>query len=155
MMKAIMGRSLQITLIAFLVVLTQAGCHTKSEEQRILDSFQQKVNADIQRAVSAGRAIKGAPYHFDVEKTNSLVSPYIGTATITASDTPPHPLNAEERRAFATLLELSSHKLTYAYQDGHWVPRSEECYDDHWAWGPCAESSRVLKNSEFGTANAL
>jgi len=129
-----MARPLCLILIAFL--LTQPGCHTKSEEQKILDSFQEKVNVDIH----GHKITSDVSYKFDVEKTNSLASPYIGTATITFNQKPPYPLNAETKEIFEESLKLKNHKLTYAYQDSQWVLKLEECYADfNYIWGRCAE----------------
>ena len=67
--------------------------------------------------------------NLDVQKTNSLVSPYIGvlefsqtehsTAIHTSKD------DAEKDGNFIKILVLQ-HRHTYAFQDGVWVPKSRQ-----------------------------
>jgi hypothetical protein len=65
----------------------------------------------------------------DVQKTASLVSPYVGILEfqLIRHDTAFHKSRAEAERdsAFVTSSSIT-HKHTYAYQDGKWVPKTRK-----------------------------
>lgn len=71
-------------------------------------------------------------YSFDVQSTNSIVSPYTGfvefTLTMNLSDAFPTreevPQDAPKTRS-----RLAKHKHVYAYQDGQWVSTSRQHFD--------------------------
>jgi hypothetical protein len=143
--------------IVFLVGLAEFSCHTKSDEQRarqdeqhpksdeqkIVDSFQQEVSAEVAEIERHHKCYGGSTgpctFDIDVEKTTSLVSPYIGVANISAA--PRRTLDAETN---GLLRDITRHKLTYAYQNAHWILKSEECYKEDFAWGTCSKSRSMI-----------
>jgi hypothetical protein len=159
---------LRFEAIALCAVL-QVSCHSspnqpeKTEAQRIVDAFREKVDADLQahkgrkdvwpqaqtKYEEAGWYMEAdelpSSYSINVEKTESLVSPYLGTAEFPVTGNVSYPKNSREEALEATQFKSSytiNHRLQYAYQNGQWVLKSEKCFDydimvEGHAWGNC------------------
>src|SRR5207245_3954459 len=66
-------------------------------------------------------------YSINVEKTESLVSPYLGTVEFPVTGSVSYPKNSKEEAFEATQFKGSysiNHRLVYAYQNGQWVFKS-------------------------------
>jgi hypothetical protein len=100
-----------------------------TEEQAAVASFKRTAE-DFLRAYKLAEQESDAAYHgtrfevssssVDVQKTNSLVSPYIGVLEFDVGD----PTHAAQK-----------HRHTYAYQSGTWVLQSAKQHfpsDDDW-----------------------
>lgn len=146
-------KTLSIPAFALLWTLGQVSCHKgpqKPEAEKLVDSFKAKVEADLLSHKSrkdvwpqtetkyeeAGWYLVQveAPdtFSMNVEKTDSIVSPYLGTAEFPVTGNVSYPKNSKEEALEATEFKSSyaiKHKLTYAYQSGEWVFKSEQCYD--------------------------
>jgi hypothetical protein len=88
-------------------------------------------------------------YSINVEKTDSLVSPYVGTAEFPVTGSVSYPKNSKQEALENTQFKDSysiKHKLLYAYQNGAWVLKSEKCFDydigaEGHVWDDCRRDS--------------
>lgn len=141
-----------LLLSVALMALSQTACHKepeKTEAQKIVDSFRAKVDGDLQNHKSrkdvwpqtedqyaeAGWYMEDdelpASYSINVDKTDSLVSPYMGTAEFLVTGSVTYPKNSKDEALAATQFKDSysiNHRLLYAYQNGQWIFKSEKCY---------------------------
>ena len=163
------NKALSVKFLGFILAVGQVSCHStpkeqeKTQEQKIVDSFREKLDADLQNHKSskdvwpqtgsqyqeAGwyqeKVELPASYSINVEKTDSLVSPYVGTAEFPVTGNVSYPKNSREDALEATQFKSSytiNHRLQYAYQNGQWVLKSEKCFDydivvEGHAWGNC------------------
>lgn len=168
------NKMLAVKSLGLLIVFGQVSCIStpkepkKTEEQKIVDSFKEKIDADLQshkstkevwsqdqsEYVAAGwygeKDDLPTSYSINVEKTQSLVSPYLGTAEFPVTGNVSYPMNSREEALNATQFKTSytiNHRLTYAYQNGSWVLKSEKCFDyaitaDGKVWGDCNPHNR-------------
>lgn len=89
------------------------------------------------------RGIRWPPdaYSFDVEKTDSIVSPYIGTAEFNVKGAQSKTQKSQQEAERAPIDDQNSytikHKFSYAYQDGHWALKLENCNIDGDGWSDC------------------
>jgi hypothetical protein len=152
-----------LALAFFWLLLSTSLASCKTEAQNIVDAFKLKVDTDLQsRRIrkdvwpqtsndyqEAGwyqerDEIPGS-YSINVEKTESLVSPYLGTVEFPVTGSVSFPKNSKEEAANATEFKGSysiSHRLIYSYQNEQWVFKSEQCYErsiavDGHVWGKC------------------
>jgi hypothetical protein len=87
----------------------------------------------------------GTDYTIDVRKTDSLVSPYVGTVvfavTLYWSACHPTEESAKKDDSYPEHYNLT-HRFTFSYQDDAWVVKAREYkveYKGRWGnWGPCA-----------------
>jgi len=144
-----------IIVLGVFMALNQTACNSapeepeKTEAQKIVDGFKQKVDGDLQNHKSSkdvwpqksdeyqeagwlSEQDEVSPnYSVNVEKTDSLVSPYLGTVEFPVTGSRSHLQNSKEEALEATQVEKSysvNHRLVYAYQNGQWVFKSEKCY---------------------------
>ncbi len=91
-------------------------------------------------------------YKIDVRKTDSLVSPYVGTLEFRWNErfSVCHETR-EEAEADSKLLGSNSlkYRYTYAFQEGKWVPKDREIGSlsidgSRWEWESCAEEEADL-----------
>jgi hypothetical protein len=115
-----------------------------TEEQKALDSFKKLVRHHADSYKSNGRVhvtklgggwakerltIDPASMKFDVEKTASLVSPFVGTLafTLNRSHSAFHPTEDEAAAdSVFTHEDRTVHKHVFAYQDYQWQPTSRQ-----------------------------
>jgi hypothetical protein len=127
--------------LALIPILCQAQV---SEEQKALDSFRSLVRHHVDSYKPNGRehvtklgggwakeqfSPDPASVKFDVEKTSSLVSPFIGTLTFTLTrNLSDFHLTETEAAADTVFIkrDTSSHKHVFAYQDHEWQPTSRQ-----------------------------
>jgi hypothetical protein len=165
--------ALAIKVLGILVALSLASCHTtpkepeKTEAEKIVDAFKGKVDADLKDKRStkdvwpqtgsqyyeAGWYMEKdelpSSYSINVEKTESLVSPYLGTAEFSVTGNTSYAKNSKEEALDATQFKNSYaivHRLLYAYQNGSWVLKSEKCFEydgteEGHVWGGCDRDS--------------
>ncbi len=168
-MRSSLTRTLSTT--GFLVVLTLSGCHRakskqetpEQQQERLLASLEQKVNADLQthKSQEAIWHVRGDEYargswfkekyelpdsyNYNVVKTESLGSPYLGTAEFPVTGQISYPFDSQDAAQNAIQFPNSNstkHRLVYAFQDGQWVFQSELCFRYDFeaqsdAWGNC------------------
>lgn len=156
-------RTRKIGIFIFWLALGLASCRSKPESQTVVETFKQKVDADIQSHKStrdawaqtetesqeAGWYMEQADvpdsYSINVVKTDSLVSPYLGTTEFLVTGSVSYPKNSRQDALNATEFKSSytvNHRLEYAYQDGSWVFKSEKCFEydyftNEHVWGDC------------------
>jgi hypothetical protein len=157
------------SLLVLLIVFSQVSCHSspkKSEAEQIVDSFKAKLDTDIQShknrtdvwAVSGSASQAGwykaqielpTTYTVNVVKTESLVSPYLGTAELVVTSHNTYLQDSKEAALAATQFKDTTeikHRLTYAYQNGTWVIKSEQCFQydgdaEAHVWVDCSPTS--------------
>ena len=154
-----------------LCVALQVSCQSapkqpeRTEAQKILDAFNEKVDADVRvhksrkdvwsqtetKYEEAGWYMESdslPPAHsINVEKTDSLVSPYVGTAEFPVTGAVSYPKNSREEALEATQFKVSysvNHRIQYAYQNEQWVLKSEMCFEydilvDGKTWQNCGK----------------
>jgi hypothetical protein len=129
------------------LALTPIFCQAQvSEDQKVLDSFKSLVNRHVDSYKNGGRehvtklsggwakerfVLDIASVKFDVEKTSSLVSPFIGTLTfrLTRSVSAFYPTEADAAADLAVVgsyVDQYLHKHVFAYQDHQWQPTSRK-----------------------------
>jgi hypothetical protein len=90
-------------------------------------------------------SLEASDFSIDVRKTDSLVSPYIGTLdfTVTIRFTANHETRAEAEADSSFVGDsgkgiIEPHKHIYAFQDGKWVSKSRQQYNTvHKEWEDC------------------
>src|SRR5437879_1554373 len=121
-----LNRALSIEALGLFMTLSQVSCHSaskapeKTEAQKILDAFKEKIDADLQNHKSrkdvwpqTGSQYEEAgwymekdevptSYSINVEKTESLVSPYLGTVEFPVTGSVSYPKNSKEEAFEAT-----------------------------------------------------
>ena len=140
-----------------LLALAQSGCShniVKSDEEKALDTFKLQVAADIKAHQNTenvwysgafsdaswyrGKVQLSDDFTYNVSKTDSLVSPYMGIAEVAATG---HKSNAHYTKEEALTSDLFPaeysvrHRLTYAFQDHEWVVKAEECNNAKGGYG--------------------
>lgn len=157
---------LAFTVLGLVLALSQVSCHSapqKTEAEQLVDAFKAKVQADLLSHKSrkdvwpqteteyeeAGWYLVQVEvpdtFSMNVEKTDSIVSPYLGTAEFPVTGNVSYPRNSKDEALGATEFKSHyaiQHRLTYAYQSGEWVFKSEQCYDydvlaEGHIWGKC------------------
>jgi hypothetical protein len=80
------------------------------------------------------------PYTIDVRKTDSLISPYVGTAEfgiiLHIGKCHQSPEEAAKDSSYPTSYR-EGYRYTFAYQDEAWVIRSRQIRTEHGGWNPC------------------
>jgi len=154
-----------VSTVVLLLGLNQISCHSghtqQTEDTKIVNSLRRKIEADLkahktqrdiwaQTGNDAGWVAEQddvlTGYSLNVEKTTSLVSPYLGTAEFRVTGNLSSPKNSSQEAREATDLGNSysvNHRVIYAYQNEEWVLKSEECYDynrsiEAKSWSICA-----------------
>ena len=125
-----------IWMLAMMVLAS--GCNPASP----LDTFKSLVDTEESALRSNYPAIPFLKFAFDVKKTDSLASPYLGTINIdtTWRQFP----GVDERSAiYETDARIS---LYYAMQDGKWVYKNFEWVKNNW---------RVLKDFPDGVGKSV
>lgn len=150
---------MQIKSVTILMVLAviPTFCQPVTEEEKALDSFKGLVRRHVDSYKPYGHehvwkfsggwakkrfTIDPDSVKFDVEKTNSLVSPLVATVTftLTQSATAMHPTEEEaaadtvfisqlaryKRQEGAATRLLWVHRHVFAYQDHQWQPTSRQ-----------------------------
>jgi hypothetical protein len=139
--------------LSLVLTLGQVSCHSapqKTEAEQIVDAFKAKVDADLQGHASrtdvweipGDSYVQGgwrmaqvevpSAYSLNVVRTDSLVSPYLGTAELIVTDRTTYPKSSKEEALGATQFKSSTdikHRLTYAYQNGAWAIKTEQCFE--------------------------
>lgn len=138
---------INLIFLMTLVLIPALGQAQVSEEQKALDSFRTLVRRHVDSYKPNGRehvtklgggwtkerfTLDGTSAKFDVEKTSSLVSPFIGTLkfTLIRSLTAFH--STEPEAAADTVFigrDTSVHNHEFAYQDHQWQPTSRQYRD--------------------------
>ena len=88
-------------------------------------------------------------YSIDVRRTDSIISPYIGTVQFAVSNykSACHKTREEAEKDnrletdCSTQTDCSTHKYTFAYQDEKWVIKSRELKFKSDEWYPCGPHS--------------
>ncbi|AYB38217.1 hypothetical protein [Brevibacillus laterosporus] len=85
---------------------------------------------------------------YDVRKTDSLVSPYIGTISFTLNPQSTDIFNTKDEAAKDTnFIDKDSyvpHRLTYAFQNNNWILKKEEIFSDILGeWRLCKEDGSI------------
>ncbi len=128
----------------WLVVLAGSLCFAQSDDKQVVDSFKgymqhhfdsYKTNRRERVTLLGGGWVKeyyepdASSATFDVQRTSSLVSPYLGKLNfrLRAHYTAFHKTR-EEAAGDSNFTQVSStlHMHTYAYQDGKWVPQARK-----------------------------
>lgn len=137
---------LMTTLVAAGIPVLKAQT---DQENTVVNSFRKAVNdfvpVHIQQSHTVVRAGCGwlkdyfepSPnYRIDVQKTNSLVSPYLGVVefNVTRHATKCHKTQAEAEKddsfsSDAGGYETTTHRDTFVFQDKMWVLKSRELYN--------------------------
>lgn len=130
--------------ILMMLALTPIFCRAQvSEDQKALDSFKSLVRRHIDSYELNPRehvtnfdsgwakecfTIDPSSANFDVEKTSSLVSPYVGTLTfkLIRKLSAFHSTEAEADADTCTRESANLHKDAFAYQDHQWQPTSRQ-----------------------------
>jgi hypothetical protein len=133
-------RPVRTSLIVTLAVLPIVCRAQANEDQKALDSFKSMVAHHVDSYQHGGREhvnklgggwakerfnLDPASVTFDVEKTSSLVSPYVGTATfkLSRSLSAFHETEAEAAADdVLTKRDQTNHKHVFGYQDHQWKP---------------------------------
>lgn len=144
-----LGRTLRLLAFGILCAF-QMSCHSETAEQRVVKSFDKFV-ADGIKNHKIGQETwfdaAGSPdnrpgwyaaqeelpdtYNIDVEKTNSLVSPFIGTANYIVTESQSFRADSKEEATGAIIKGHKysvAHRLVCVYQNGAWKFESEECH---------------------------
>ncbi len=175
--------TLTIFVRAFLIVLTLSGCHRakakqetpEQQQERMLASLQQKAIADLeshksQEAIWHVRGDEYArgswykekyelpdSYSYNLVKTESLGSPYLGTAEFSVTGQISYPFDSQDGAQNAIQFPNSNstkHRLVYAFENGQWIFKSELCFRHDFeaesdAWGNCygaGDQAPVMKS---------
>lgn len=131
------------TVISIVVTLLPAFCQAQiGEDQNALNSFKKLVSDHVDSYKPNGRVhvtklgggwakerftLDPSSAKFDVEKTSSLVSPFVGTLTFTLvrNLTTFHETEAEAADDNTFIKNTAAvHKHVFAYQDHQWRPTS-------------------------------
>jgi hypothetical protein len=168
------------SLVVFLVVITPSiFLGDEKAEQQAVRSFKQYISdlmtrykADnhqrIERPVRCqvrgkphgyvkGTHEPGADYTFDVRKTDSLVTPYIGILELRWRD---HYSECQETREKAEAQSelpdgnLLKYRYTYGFQDGKWIPQGREigsftAEGNEFRWESCSKEQAYLEADGF------
>jgi hypothetical protein len=133
-----------ITVRTFLLGLIPTWFYAQTNEDAALTSFKALVNRHIDSYKPNGRisvrkgtdgwirerfVLDTASVTFDVERTNSLVSPYVGTLSFTLAQavTPQHKMEAEaaaDNFMVLDAVDTTTHKHAFSYQDQQWRPKT-------------------------------
>ncbi len=144
-------------LVAAAIAVSLNGQDSPSSSSDVVSSFRQYIRDYMASFKTDGRervffvegqgwrkmtyAPKGDP-SIDVRKTDSLISPYLGTCefTLVGSATAFHPTEAQARTD-TTMNEVTAndHRHSYAFQDGHWVVKKREAkmFNDWYSCDQC------------------
>ncbi len=133
-----------MVVLVTLALMPVFGQAQVTEETRALDSFKSLVRHHVDSYKPSGRehitklgggwakerfTLDPTSAKFDVEKTSSLVSPFVGTLTFTLirSFSAYHSTEAEAAAdTVFTQEDTSVHKHVFAYQDHQWQPTSRQ-----------------------------
>lgn len=132
-----------------ILALTLSSCQVQ-QDQKALESFKALVRHHVDSYKPNGRehvfvglifegknlwikdrfTIDPTSVNFDVQKTSSLVSPFVGTLTftITITRTSLHPTKAEAAvdTDCSHETEVFLHRHVFVYQDSQWRPKSRQ-----------------------------
>lgn len=136
----------RITVRTFLLGLIPTWFYAQTNDDAALGAFKALVNRHRDSYTPNGRirvrsgpdgwirervVLDAASVTFDVEKTSSLVSPYVGTLSfrLTQAVTPQHKTKAEAAadnnfKVLDVFLATTVHKHVFAYPDQEWRPKT-------------------------------
>ena len=173
----------KIALLLFLVISFNTGLVFAATEQEVVDEFKQLAKEHIESFKADNEKITFMPretfgrsnytaearwikdkyiihndYQFDVQKTNSLISPYTGVLIfkldryVVLSYISKDDVEKNDYEPF-NLNNQTEHKHTYAFQDGKWVVKERQQHDPlstlsgmH-EWRNCGNDSRCLERN--------
>jgi hypothetical protein len=138
----------QAAIILITLMVTQPWCRAQTaEDQNALKSFNSLIRRHVESYKPNGRehvtelgggwvkerfTLVPSSVKFDVEKTASLVSPYVGTVTFTMirQFTAFHPTRTDAANDDVfTKKDRSIHTHVFAYQDHQWQPTRRQYRD--------------------------
>jgi hypothetical protein len=156
-------KTLPNLLACLLLLLFEFGCaqkqsEPKSEQETVLATFKQTINDYLKSRKAPDSVFESFDDHtkswkkmhheldsesakFDVKKTDSLVSPYVGVLEFVVHERQSPRYSSENSARQATEFPKTynmQHRHTYSYQDGKWVLKSKEC-DAGMGWNPCGD----------------
>ena len=137
---------LMTTLVAAGIPVLKAQ---SEQENAVVNSFRKAVNDFVPAHIQQSHKVEklgcgwkklyfepSPNYRIDVQKTNSLVSPYLGVVefNVIRHDTKCHKTQAEAEKddsfsSNAGGYETTTHRDTFVFQDKMWVLKSRELYN--------------------------
>lgn len=141
------GGEMRTRFMLFMIVLTFLGCSVQADEKEIKEKFIRTVQEPLQqfktkwggeskiepKQISSGdfkcvRLIPNDKYSYNITKTNSIVSPYIGKVTFYGNLLVKEGKSREEclKAPWTEAGKIEAFEFTYAYQDGKWTFKNQE-----------------------------
>jgi hypothetical protein len=160
-----------ITVRTFLLGLIPTWFYAQTNEDAAVTSFKALVNRHIDSYKPNGRirvrkvpdgwtrerfVLDAASTTFDVEKTNSLVSPFVGTLSftlmwaVTAIHKTEGEAAADENFTVPAIPATSVHKHVFAYQDHEWQPKTRAYRHPPSAFSAAQRASEYLMRALTG-----
>ena len=121
-------RRVQIVL-GICLIATLYGCGRSNDPLENFKVVVKKVENGLPTALGSDKTIVKAP-EYDVKKTDSIVSPYVGTIKVSYSYRTKTSLPPPKHEA----VRLESITAQYAQQENKWVCKSMSSVLENWTW---------------------
>lgn len=126
-------------LLIYLITLVVAeGCNTSNSAHDTFKSFAERVQTELPKVLSDRKVVE--PVSFDVQKTDSLVSPYTAHLTFSTSLLLKDVAKGEPKYNYSCNVTENC-RADYAQQEGVWVCKQ--------ITGTCKDMTFVSGNREF------